>query len=237
VRYDDALQSCLGHNLRNISIDLHWGIPPESLRLDSERLWSQLKPVDLLGKSVLTFSPCATLLVAAVNAVKTHNKPSLHHLSDMSALTADYKDKDWLKAFRLSREVGCQRALASAVLLAHQMLGTSLPSVGPVRLFKQKDIRRIVDELKDQFLFQSTADGFDMNHEVIHHRNITDYDTALIDSVWLRSFENFKWLFTPNSADRAFFQLPRRLSFFYLFIRPLRLLIKLLTNRRGDRND
>jgi len=237
VRYEDALQSSLRHDSRRISIDLHWGIPPESLRLDSERLWSQLKPVDLLGRSVLTFSPCATLLVAAINAVKAHNRPSLHHLSDISALTVHYKDKDWLKAFQLSREIGCQRALVSAILFSHQMLETPLPSVGPIRLFKNKDIRRVVDELKDQFLLQSTIDGFEKEHEIIHYRNTTDYDTALIDSAWLRSIEKLKWLFTPNAADRTFFQLPNGLSFFYLFIRPLRLLLKLLTNRISDRRN
>lgn len=231
VRYDDALQSSLRHKTRHINIDLHWGIPPEKLRLDSDQLWGQLKPVDLLGRSILTFSPCATLLVTAVNAVKAHDKPSLHLLSDIDALTADYTDKDWLKAFRLSREVGCQRALVSAMLFAHQVIGTPLPSVGPARLFNNKSIRKIADELQDQFLSQSSTDDTGKKTNIIHYRNTASYDAALIDSPWIRNIEKCKWLCTPNVADREFIRLPGKLSFLYVFIRPLRLLIKVVTGR------
>jgi hypothetical protein len=228
IRYQDAMQSSLWHEQRRMSIDLHWGIPPEKLRLDSGRLWGDLKPITLLGRPVLTFSPCDTLLVTAINAVKEYWKPSLHHLSDIAALTRKYADEDWLAAFRRAREIGCQRMLIAAVLFTHRLLDLPLPSVGPVRLFNHQGINKVVDELQDHLFLQSGEQNLETTLKPIHHRAAQVYYLTLTDSPWRRSRDWLKWASTPNIEDQAFVKLPRTLSFLYFFLRPLRLLIKYL---------
>jgi len=228
IRYQDAMQSSLWHEQRRMSIDLHWGIPPEKLRLDSGRLWGDLKPITLLDRPVLTFSPCDTLLVTAINAVKEYWKPSLHHLSDIAALTSKYADEDWLAAFRRAREIGCQRMLIAAVLFTHRLLDIPLPSVGHVRLFNHQGINKVVDELQDHLFLQSGEQHLETALKPIHHRAAQVYYLTLTDSPWRRSRDWLKWASTPNIEDQAFVKLPRTLSFLYFFLRPLRLLIKYL---------
>jgi hypothetical protein len=228
IRYQDAMQSSLWHEQRRMSIDLHWGIPPERLRLDSGRLWGNLKPITLLGRPVLTFSPRDTLLVTAINAVKEYWKPSLHHLSDIAALTGNYTDEDWLAAFRRAREIGCQRMLIAAVLFTHRLLDRPLPSVGPARLFSHQGINKVVDELQDHLFSQSDEQTIETAMKPVHYREARVYYLTLTDSSWQRSRDWLKWVGTPNVADQAFVKLPRTLSFLYFFIRPLRLLIKYL---------
>jgi len=227
-RYDDAMQSGLHHEQRQISVDLHWGIPPKMPRMDSDRLWEALAPVDLLDRQVLTFSPCDTLLVTATNAVKEYWKPSLHHLSDIAALTGGYTDDDWRVTFHRARELGCLRILVAALRFTRRVLDTPLPLAGPARLFRHPGLGRVVDELEDHLFLQADAQDSRETLKPRRHRAMQAYYLSLIDPPWQRAWEWLKWAATPDSADRDFFKLPEMLSFLYFVLRPLRLLIKRL---------
>ncbi len=226
TRYQDAMQSSLWHEQRQINVDLHWGIPPERPRLNLDLLRRELRPITLLTKSVLTFSPCDTLLVTARNAVKEYWKPSLHHVSDIAALTSDYTNDDWVSAFTRAREIGCQRILIAAVLLSHRLLDLTLPSVGPTKLFSHHGINKIVDELQDHLFLEPGEEITELLMTPIHHHQRQAYYLALTDSLWNRSLDWLHWASTPNKADLDFVALPKTLSFLYYFIRPLRLLVK-----------
>ena len=227
-RYQNAMQSSLWHEQRQMSVDLHWGIPPERLRLKSDRLWEELRPIQLLGRSVLTFSPGDTLLVTATNAVKEYWKPSLHHLSDIAALTGSYTNADWAAAFRRARKIGCQRMLIAAVLFAHRLLDMPLPTAAPARLFSHRGINNVVDELQEHLFPPSGANTIEAAMKLVHHRYAQVYYLTLTDSPWRRSRDWLQWAVTPNEADEAFVKLPKTLSFLHCFIRPLRLFIKRL---------
>ena len=226
TRYQDAMQSSLWHEQRQISVDLHWGIPPGRPRLDSDQLWKELKPINLLTQSVLTFSPCDTLLVTARNAVKEYWKPSLHHVSDIAALTSNYTNDDWRTAFTRAREIGCQRILIAAVLLSHRLLNLTLPSAGPTKLFNHQGINKVVDELQDHLFLNPDEQVTELLMKPKHHHQMQAYFLTLTDSLWNRSLEWLNWAITPNNADLDFITLPKALSFLYFFIRPLRLLVK-----------
>ncbi len=228
TRYQDAMQSSLQHEQRRISVDLHWGMPPETLRLNSARLWENLQPISLLGRPVLTFSSCDTLLVAATNAVKEYWGPSLHHLSDITALTSSYTNEDWLEAFQRAREIGCLRILITAILFTHRLLDSPLPSVGPTRFFNHQGINKVVDELQDHLFLQLNNQAMESAMKPIHHRDMRSYYSTLSDSLWQRNRSWMKWVVTPNVEDKTFVKLPKVLSFLYFIIRPLRLLKKYL---------
>lgn len=227
TRYPKAMQSGLRHEQRHISVDLHWGIPPERPKMDSTRLWTELQSIHLLTQSVLTFSPCDTLLVTARNAVKEYWEPSLHHISDIVALTNNYQKDDWAIAFTRARQIGCQRTLVIALLLAHRLLNLTLPSIGPTRLYVHKGINKAVDELQDHMLLrlpdQITAENV---MQPVHHRKRRDYYLTLTDSPWSRCLSSMNSLSTPNRADLDFIALPKKLSFLYFLTRPLRLLVR-----------
>jgi Uncharacterised nucleotidyltransferase len=233
TRYQDALQSGLYQEQRRIYVDLHWGIPPDYLQLDTDRLWDDLGPIDLLGRSVLTFSPRDTVLVTATNVVKEYAMPSLHHLSDIAALTGRYTDEDWAALFRRACEIGCQRMLIAALLFSRRLLHITLPSSGPARLFRHHGINRVVDELQDHLFLQSDEQDIEEETRLIHQRDARVYNLALTDSPWRRCRSWLNWAGTPNSADHAFIRLPMTLAFLYFLVRPLRLLIKYTGRHRS----
>ena len=226
IRYRDAMQSSLHQEQRRISVDLHWSIPPDYLQLDSDRLWDDLGPINLLGRSVQTFSPRDTVLVTATNVVKEYATPSLHHLSDLAALTGSYSDDDWTALFRRAREIGCQRMLIAALLFTRSLLHITLPSAGPARLFHHHGINRVVDELQGHLFLWQDEQANESVTRPVYLRDKRVYNLALTDSPWQRGRYWLKWAGTPNSADHAFIRLPMWLSFLYFLIRPLRLLIK-----------
>jgi hypothetical protein len=228
TRFENAMQSSLFHEQRQTSVDLHWGVPPENLRLRSAPLWEDRRPVTLLGRPVATFSTRDTLLVTAVNAVKEYWKPSIHHLTDIVALTSDYTDEAWLTAFRRAREIGCQRMLIAALLFAHRLLGMALPPVGPTRLFRHTGINKVVDELQDHLFLLPDEQTVQAAMGRLHHMRSQLYYLTLTDSPWRRARDWLKWAGTPNSADQTLVKLPKALAFLYFLIRPLRLLIKRL---------
>lgn len=227
-QYDTAMQSGLWHEQRQTSVDLHWGIPPEHLHLHSKRLWEALAPVNLLGRPVPTFSTQDTVLVMAINVVKEYWKPSLHQLSDVVALTCDYSDDDWRATFRRAREIGCLRMLVATLLLARRLLNTPLPPAGPARLFRDKGIDKAVEELECHLFPPQEPETLEdaMKPVRLHHAHA--YYLALTDSARQRILDWLEWAGTPSQADEGFVQLPKRLSFLYFLIRPVRLLIKRL---------
>ncbi len=196
-------------NSAQIIVDLHWGIPPIRPRLNSDQLRRELRPITLLTKSVLTFSPCDTLLVTARNAVKEYWKPSLHHVSDIVALTSNYTNDDWRTAFTRAREIGCQRILIAAVLLSHRLLNLTLPSAGPTKLFNHQGINKVVDELQDHLFLNPDEQVTELLMKPKHHHQMQAYFLTLTDSPWNRSLDWLNWAITPNNADLDFITLPK----------------------------
>jgi hypothetical protein len=228
THYQDAMQSGLWAEQRGISVDLHWGIPPGKLRIRSALLWPKLEPVVVLGRPVRTFSRYDTVLVTAINAVKEYWKPSLHHLTDIVALSGGYTDADWGIVFRRAREIGAERLLIAALLFAHRALAMPLPTVGPAHLFSHRGLARVVDELQDHLFPAADAQTREASMRLFHHGDKHVYYLTLTDSPWQRGRDWLTWACTPSSADQAFIALPEALSFLYVFIRPLRLLLKRL---------
>ncbi len=227
-RYNNALQSSLWHEERGIAIDLHWGVPPKALKLKTSLLWNRLEPVKILGRTVRTFSRYDTLLIMAINAVKEYWKPSLHHLSDIQVLTADYSLADWKRLLARSKQLGCQRMLFAAILMARQLSDIHVPPDVSRLANQHTDLKHVVAELQDH-LFQSfDTENDNAQWKISHFRHPRDYYTALTDSRLRRCRRRIAHALTPNDKDMATLRLPRTLSFLYYAIRPARLLMKLL---------
>lgn len=235
-RYPAAMQSSLWHPQRRLSIDLHWGMPPDILKLRADRLRKKLEPVTLLGRRVLTFSPRDTLLIAAVNATKEYWKPSLHQLCDIAALTRDYSAADWETALHRAQWIGCRRMLLAAVLLAHRLLGASLPVACGGR-FERSATSRVADEIQAHLFLSIGEDITEREMRLAHHTGLQSYYLALTDSAWRRASGWFRWAVTPNQADQEYFHLPERLRFLHYMLRPLRLIMQRLNGRRALGNE
>jgi hypothetical protein len=229
-RYPAAMQSSLWHAQRGLSVDLHWGMPPDTLMLHTDRLRERLEPVTLLGRRVLTFSPRDTLLIAAVNATKEYWVPSLHHLSDIVALTCDYSAGDWETILHRARSIGCRRMLLAALLLAHRLLGAPLPVASTGR-FERAATDRVADEIQAHLFLSIGEDVTERDMQLAHHTGQQSYYLALTDSAWRRGSGWFRWAVTPNRADQEYFHLPGRLRFLHYILRPLRLIMRRLNGR------
>jgi hypothetical protein len=239
-RYPAAMQSSLWHEQRRVSIDLHWGVPPDTLQLRADRLRESLEPVTLLGRQLMTFSRCDTLLIAAINATKEYWKPSLHQLGDIAALTRDYSSADWDAALHRARSIGCRRMLLAAVELTYRLLADSLPAMSGGRS-ERTAAAGVADEVQAHLFLSTAEDITDREMQLVCHAGPQSYYLALTDSLWRRGVAWLRWALTPNRADREYFDLPGRLRFLYYVLRPLRLVLSrrtrpdLAAGRRGAR--
>ncbi len=116
------LQAQLFHETDKIGVDLHYGIPPKALKINSSEWWTRLEPVSLLGKSVLALAPLDCLLVVCVNASK-ENWASLNKLCDIAELIRSYPDLPWSNLMRQTSIQSIERPIYSSLLFASRLLG------------------------------------------------------------------------------------------------------------------
>jgi Uncharacterised nucleotidyltransferase len=224
--FDRQFQPSLLHCHPARSIDLHWGIPPRQVwQIDRfELLWENLQHINLLGRSIPTFSPETTLVVQCLNIAKEPWKRSFKQVCDAAQIIQTYPELNWDLALALAAELRCQRLLLMGLQIAHNLLCIPLPQ-----------------SIHDRFVDRQTND-----EEQIFAENPPptplwwwEYTNRLqtLDRWWDGLFIHthylsmqlkslLKSMFLPTDLDREFLPLPAKLSWLYYLIHPLRLLLK-----------
>lgn len=226
--FDRQFQPSLLHCHPARSIDLHWGIPPRQVwRIDRfELLWENLQQIDLLGRSIDTFSPETTLVVQCLNIAKEPWKRSFKQVCDAAQIVQTYPELNWDLALVIAAKLRCQRLFLMGLQIAHHLLYIPLP-----------------DRIQARFVDRQTNDkewSFEENPpptplwwwEYTNRLQTLDrwWDGLFIHthylSMQLKSV--LKSMLVPTDLDREFLPLPAKLSFLYYLIHPFRLLLKYL---------
>lgn len=226
-RYDGAFQSGLRDDKRRVNIDLHWGIPPQELGLDSHLLWDELSTLEIGNKAVPTFSFNDTLLLTAVNATKEYWESRLYRFCDLAELIQHRPQIDWNGIFRRANQLGCQRALFTALIVAHRLLAAPLPRDIAQTLGSHQALTPLVEELIAQIQQSHLVPEEEDNYrQTLYVKSDKHYFLMLQDNLSGRLRYWLHWALIPSAADREFVKLPKSLSGLYYLIRPVRLLLK-----------
>lgn len=200
-----------------LQLEVRWkldlGHPGFTRNLTMEWMWPSRQIVNFAGAKIPNLSPEITLLVLCMHGSK-HGWPRLIWILDVAQLLLSFPALDWNAVIREGRKSGLSKTLALGVLLAHRVVGASIP---------ESVLRRFTADSSMLTLARHVEEApFDPSSSVLSNR--TGYRVQLLESS-----DRIRYLFSlkslrPNDIDRAVLPLPKKLRGLYYVIRPLRIL-------------
>jgi Uncharacterised nucleotidyltransferase len=178
--------------------------------------------IALAGGVVPTLGPEEQLLLLCLHGSK-HVWGLLRWICDVAAVVYRYPELDWERLRRQARRVGCWRAVALGLHLAHELLGASLPAPMLEAIARAPGIAQAAG-MVGEHLFRGDG-GVSPETETRFHRYLAE---RFRDRLWIRLFPLVHLLYdliTPSERDRAALRLPAGLTPLYYALRPVRLLL------------
>lgn len=200
------------------AVELHWSVTPIafSFPLDLEPYWQRTQPVPMCGTTVESFSPEDTLLMLCVHAAR-HTWRALGWISDIAELIDATAEMDWERT--LERSNAHRGELYVGLQLAGDLLGARVPDEVRKRVADDPAACSLAARFQ-QLLFSRGPDHrlstFERFRLTMQARG-----SLLHKAQYALRFVDF--VVAPNTNDFAALQLPRRLSFLYYLVRPMRL--------------
>ncbi len=211
------LQAQLWHEKLGVSVDLHYGIPPKALRLNPERFWESLQTFSLNGKKIEVLSPEAHLLLLCVDGHK-ESWNQLFKLCGVAAIIHAHPAMDWEKLIAWAEQLRMKHILYMALLLANDLLGTTLPEE-VLQSAKASSVRRFLVRHWREYLFSEPESQTDVSQKKLFH-------PQAIAPLYRLSMADLKNMMMPTEVDQAWLPLPPAISFLYYLLRPIRLVWK-----------
>jgi hypothetical protein len=206
-----------------VAVDLHKKMTPRefSSPLDFDYLSGRLQRIAIAGTEVPTLSPGDTLLMLAIQITKDSGSPyfQLAKICDIAELLRTHPHLDWEQILRQARRLGGKRMLLYSLRLANNLLGTVLP-------------QEIVSEMRFhpalvglvEYAGRQLFSGDDRT--ISHQPTIDQFRWLVRERLWDKLYPYYLRYVVANERDRGLLPLPKKLSFIYYFIRPVRLIGK-----------
>ncbi len=220
-------ESTFVHDSGTFAVDLHKGMtaPDFSSPLDFGYLSGRLERITVAGTEVPTLSPGDTLLMLAIQITKDSGSRyfQLAKICDMAELLRVYPHLDFSQVLREARRLGGERMLLYSLRLANNLLG----AVFPQEIICQMQFHPAIDGLVEYARMQL----FDGGDRTVAGQPTVDQFRWLVrerlrDKLYPYYLRYVTDVIVPCELDRQVLRLPRRLSFLYYFIRPVRLVRK-----------
>lgn len=205
-----------------VMVELHWELFPRYLGFEFRfaDMQQRLITVKPGGKSMQTLGPADLLLYLCAHGAK-HCWAHLNGVVDIARLLASRDDWQWAALLADARQRKVERVTRLGLLLAHSLLGASLPQEVIYQLNADQTLLR---------LGQATVTGmFSATHAEAGMQDQFRYFSQLQQS-WPDQLRYLlRLVAAPNVGDWEFQPLASPWAFLYLFLRPFRLLKKYLT--------
>jgi SAM-dependent methyltransferase len=192
-------------------VELHWRLAP-SFPLEMKDLLPGATPFPLLGSSVPCLGPEQLLLVLCVHGAK-HAWERLEWVCAVAHLVAARPDVDWGRLAADARTVGARRSVALGLALAVAVAGAPVPEAA-MRATGATRVGALAAGMEKGILARLPGADDAVARYSLRFRARSARERA----------RYFLFLGHPTEKDRAFVDLPGRLSFLYFVVRPLRVL-------------
>ena len=205
-----------------VFVEVHWDFLPEarSFPLRPEYAWRSCQEVMLAGSKVPSFATEHVLMFLCAHGAK-HGWMHLKWICDVAELARTQQNLDWDRAFLEARRLRSERLLRLGLQLAVDVVGAQLPPKAQSYIEGDRKAKALAQEVKER---------------IISGRFYTErWEESLF---WVRSreaardraqgilFYLFRSVLNPTTKDEAFVSLPQSLSFLYLLVRPVRLIME-----------
>lgn len=205
-------------------VELHWAFTPAYWPFPLD-CWSRSRQIMIGGTAVRTLDPECTLLALCAHGSK-ELWPRLSQILDVSLLIQAHPALDWDWVRAEARRLKRDRILCLGVALASHWTRVSLPP--RVASFAAGDpaVNTLVQEIGERLGTQEPLKGAGFHRYALrvwsHPADRLRYLLYIIRMLPQR----LRALAAASAEDRKLMDLPGRLSFLYLLIRPLRAVLK-----------
>jgi hypothetical protein len=217
------------------SVELHWAVASSLLfPLGGEQLWERLVRVRIGQATVSCLCPEDMLLVLCVHGAK-HFFRRLEWICDIAQTLRSNPDICWDDVIAQATRLGARRMLFFGLILATDLLEIDLPERVRAKARMDGEAQALASRARELLFAEvdSTAEMFSrQSHRIALRESKADRMrlrlSYLVDYV--------QALVRPNEEDRKQLPLPGFLSFFYIVMRPIRLVklygLSLLSGRQ-----
>jgi putative nucleotidyltransferase-like protein len=206
-----------------VSVDLHWDLTPRHfpIAFGAAHVFQDLHPAVVAGTEVLTLSPEDLLVYLCAHGSK-HLWQRLVWVCDIAGLIRT-QVLDWDRVY--ARAEGSERMLAIGLLLARDLMSTSLPGHIAARIAQEGHAVVLAKQIHRRLplRFGSAAQT----------RDVFFFNWRATGRTWLKLRYALGLIALPAEADWAPFNLPAWLFFLHYPLRLGRLLIKYTRFRAG----
>lgn len=209
LRSDDG-SSYLEIHWRAIDACFAFALPDRELWLRRTAVWLGSDPVD-------TLAPEDQLLFVSLHGAK-HFWSSLKMVCDVAELVNRFPQLDWTALVKTASSLGSERMLRLGLRLADELLRTRLPD--EIRAWVRSD-RSLTALVDDALGFLALGEA-----EAVTVASMTAFHLRLLPGLAPKA-RYLRASLAPKELDVLVFPLPAALSPLYLFLRPLRLLLRL----------
>jgi hypothetical protein len=206
-------------NVDKISVELHWTVTPKyfSFPPDPDWLWQRLEPLTFGGTSVLTFPPEDYLLILCAHGANHCWLYRLGMICDIAELLHRNQNLDWDYVLSQARSFGATRVLLLGLLLAHELLGSELPTEMCILISPDLIVKSLAGKTIHHF---TQPDGGELGAFYIPHYHVNVRERVR-DKVRYALFMS-----EPTVKDWSTLPLPASLAFFHYLMRPIRLAVE-----------
>ncbi|HKO96108.1 MAG TPA: nucleotidyltransferase family protein [Pyrinomonadaceae bacterium] len=198
-------------------VELHWAIVSRffMFALDTDRFWSRLVRVELMGKQVLAPVPEDLMLILCVHGAKDLWE-RLEWICGIAELIRKHDDLNWETVIREAKESGAERTVYLGCYLAREFFGASLPDAIVHQVESDPVLPSLAAQVR-QTLIKSEPPS--LRQRILFHVRTKDRG---VDQIRYCT----RLLFTSTPVDWELLTLPTSLSFLYPLLRPFRLVKK-----------
>jgi hypothetical protein len=157
--WDYAGQDIFHRYDRRVSIEPHWAFAPKTLaiNIDYRSLFQRIERTTLQLKPIYSFSCEDTLIILCVHGSK-ELWVRLKWICDIAQFLETYPKVQWDIVVQRAAHQGCLRMVYVGLLLAHQILDSTLPDYIKAYIENDKTIKRLVHQVKLKLVSEKVKD-------------------------------------------------------------------------------
>ena len=212
------------HPVSYIRIEIHWELLSKNYAISWEEadLWQTQTSIEMNKHHISILSTEQLLLYLCVHSAK-HLYERIEWICDIDRLTRANPNMDWETVSSEAAKLGVSRIVHLSLALCETLFELKLPQI--IKEESQKD--KVMQKLKNTIIKQNFGHTSPFKKSYHYFILMWKMRNKLSDKL---SFV-FLGIFTPTIDDFLFMQLPNKLSFLYILLRPYRLIKKYLISK------
>ena len=199
-----------------VMAELHWAVMPEffSFPIEGQGLWSDLEQIAIAGNTVSNFSPENTSLILCGHGAKDC-WTELTRICDIAELIRSHPQLNWDTVMERATIMGSERMLILGLLLAKNLLGTSLPELVESRIKADPKVKKLAAQIQEEL--------FGKNGSTTSIGQLSKFHIIVRERRWEKIQYCLQTALTPTTSDWLLLPLVRFPTWFYYPLRFLRL--------------